>query len=219
MNRVVLVGGRGWDCNQFLLKDPKSNAFDMVDAGHGQDFEQVLTEISAVIDPRRVRSIAITHEHLDHVNGLPAWQSLGAEIVTSPACADKLRRGHDPTSEMFGTSIPTLDVDREVGDGDTLNLGGRDHQVLLTPGHSPGSVCYWEPHDATLFAGDTLFAGGGIGRFDFPDGNVAQLHESILRLEKLPVRVLHSGHGPSEEGDAATRSVKGSVAHVTACLD
>lgn len=218
MTRIVQVGGRGWDCNQFLLKDSKSNRFDLVDAGHGQDFQRVLDDVASVMDPKRVRSIAITHEHLDHVNGLPKWQQLGATIITSPACADKLRAGHDPTSAMFGLDIPRLDVDEEVSDGDHVRLGDRDHACLLTPGHSPGSVCYWDDRHGTLFAGDTLFAQGGIGRFDFPDGDVRQLAESILRLERLPVRTLHCGHGPSEEGDGAARSVQGSVAHVQQCL-
>jgi glyoxylase-like metal-dependent hydrolase (beta-lactamase superfamily II) len=154
---------------------------------------------------------------LDHVNGIPRWQALGAKVVTSPACADKLAVGHDPTSAAFGVDIPTLDVDEVVEDGDTVVLAGRDHAVLLTPGHSPGSACYWNARDGVLFAGDTLFADGGIGRFDFPDGNVRQLAESILRLERLPVRMLHCGHGASPEGNEAERSVKGSVAHVLAC--
>lgn len=215
---IVLVGGRGWDCNSFLLKDPKANAFDMVDAGNGVDFQSMLAEVAAVINPKRVRTVAITHEHLDHVNGLPAWQQLGAKIATSPACAQKLRVGHDPTSEMFGSSIPTLDVDVELEDAGRIQLGDASYETLLTPGHSPGSMCFWEPSEAVLFAGDTLFAEGGIGRFDFPDGDLALLHESILRLEKLPTRVLHSGHGPSSVGDEAARSIKGSAAHVTQCV-
>ena len=215
---LAKVGGRGMDCNQFFLKDPKTNRFDMVDAGLGTDFDRVLDEVARHIDPTRVRSIAITHEHLDHVNGLPRWQRLGARVIASPACADKLRAGHDPTSAMFGHDIPTLDVDDEVQDGDDVTLGGRSHKVLLTPGHSPGSCCYWDADGGVLFSGDTVFAQGGIGRFDFPDGDVRILAESVLRLERLPVRVLHAGHGPSVEGDDAPRSLRGSAAHVQSCL-
>ena len=217
--KAIQIGGRGMDCNQFLLKDSKSNAFDLVDAGLGQDFPHVLHQVAAVTDPHRVRTIAITHEHLDHVNGIPQWQELGARIAASPACADKLLAGHDPTSAMFGHDIPTLEVDQVVQDGDHVQLGERAHAVLLTPGHSPGSCCYWDDHEGTLFSGDTLFAQGGIGRFDFPDGDLGLLAKSILRLEQLPVRHLHCGHGPSVAGDAAARSVHGSVRHVQACVD
>ncbi len=208
----------GWDCNQFLLKDPKSNAFDVVDAGHGLDFESVLRAVTRIIDPKRVRTVALTHEHLDHSNGSLRWQSLGARIVATPRCADKLRRGRDPTSEMFGARIHQVKEVADVKDGDTLRLGGNDYQVLETPGHCPGAGCYWHEASGTLFSGDTLFADGGIGRFDFPDGDLRTEAETILRLSKLPVRVLHCGHGPSLDGDAAARSVAASLRHVQSCL-
>ena len=213
--QIVQVGGRGWDCNQYLVKDPKSNAFDMVDAGHGGDFDRVLANVAAVVDPKRVRTVVLTHEHLDHVNGLPKWRQVGARLVAPRRVADKLRAGRDPTSEMFGGRIVTLDPDDIVADGDHVHLGDRDFAVLETPGHSPGSSCYWDEHSGTLFSGDTLFAEGGIGRFDFPDSSLPALYESVLRLAKLPVRVLHSGHGNSPQGDAAARSVKASVTHVS----
>lgn len=214
---VVRCGGRGWDCNQFLVKDPKANRFDMVDAGHGLDFDNVLREISAVIDPARIRNVVVTHEHLDHVNGLPRWQALGATLHASRAAAAKLHDGRDPTSERFGARIPAIEV-VPLDDGDRIQLGDASCDVLATPGHSPGSACYWDAPSGTLFSGDTLFAEGGIGRFDFPDGHLATEAQSILRLSRLPVRMLHCGHGDSVEGGAATRSVNGSLRHVQACI-
>lgn len=216
---VHALGGRGWDCNQFLVKDPKSNAYDVVDAGHGLDFDRVVEQIMAVTEPRRIRRVCVTHEHLDHVNGLPKYQALGAKVVASHGAALKLASGRDPTSEMFGGRIVQVAVDEVVGDGDRVELGGVSFEVLAVPGHSPGSACYWHEGSGTLFSGDTLFAEGGIGRFDFPDGVLAKEAESILRLSKLPVRALHCGHGPSVEGEAAARSIKGSLRHVQACLD
>jgi hydroxyacylglutathione hydrolase len=213
------LGGRGWDCNQFLVKDAKSNAFDMVDAGHGLDFDRVLEEVAAVIDPKRVRRVVVTHEHLDHVNGLPRWQQLGAKLAASGPAARKLREGRDPTSEMFGGRIHPVVVDDILTDGDTVRLGENEYSVLATPGHSPGSACYWHEASGVLFCGDTLFAQGGIGRFDFPDGELAVEAQSILRLSKLPVRVLHAGHGPSVEGEDAKRSVQASLRHVQSCLE
>lgn len=216
---IVNVGGRGWDCNQFLVKDPTTNAFDMVDAGHGLDWGHVLANVTRLTDPKRVRSVVATHEHLDHVNGLPRWRQLGARLVASRGVAAKLRAGHDPTSAKFGADIPRLDVDDVLADGDHVRLGARDFAVLETPGHSPGSTCYWDEGEGVLFCGDTLFAEGGIGRFDFPDGDLRTLHQTIARLGRLPVRALHCGHGPSLAGDAARRSVAASVHHVTLCLD
>ncbi|HEX2066735.1 MAG TPA: MBL fold metallo-hydrolase [Candidatus Thermoplasmatota archaeon] len=210
---ILRLGGRGMDCNQFLVKDPKANRFDMVDAGLGTDFHRVLGEVAAVLDPKRVRRVVLTHEHVDHCGGLPLWREMGAELVASRRAALKLHEGHDPTSEAFGARIPRLDVDTLVGEGDTVQLGERAYAVLETPGHAPGSACYWDEGGGVLFAGDMLFAEGGIGRFDFPDSDPRQILDSILRLGALPVRVLHSGHGPSLAGDAAARSVKASVRH------
>lgn len=216
--KILRLGGRGWDCNQFLVKDPTSNAYDMVDAGHGLDFQNVLREIAAITDPHRIRSVAVTHEHLDHVNGLPHYKQLGARIVASRRCAEKLIAGRDPTSERFGARIVQLQPDDIVGDGDTVQFGGVDFAVLETPGHAPGATCYWDEGSGTLFSGDTLFADGGIGRFDFPDGDLRVLDATIQRLGRLPVRVLHPGHGPSPEGEAAKRSVAASVRHVAQCV-
>ncbi len=214
---IVRLGGRGWDCNQFLVKDAKANRFDLVDAGHGLDFDNVLAEVARVIEPARIRNVVVTHEHLDHVNGLPKWKALGAKLHASRGAALKLRDGRDPTSERFGARIPQLDVD-ELLDGEHIQLGEHDFSVLATPGHSPGSACYWHAASGTLFSGDTLFADGGIGRFDFPDGHLATEAESILRLSRLPVRVLHCGHGESLEGEPAARSVAASLRHVQQCL-
>jgi hydroxyacylglutathione hydrolase len=215
--KVVRVGGRGWDCNQFLLKDPASNSYDLVDAGHGLDFERILGEVSAVVDPHRIATVAVTHEHLDHVNGLPKWRSLGAKVAASRGAAAKLAAGRDPTSELFGGRIPEVPVDRVLDDEEDLSLGGTPFRCLAVPGHSPGSMVYWHEPSGTLFSGDTLFAEGGIGRFDFPDGDLRLLEANVRRLGRLPVRALHCGHGPSVEGEAAGRSVAASVRHVEAC--
>jgi hydroxyacylglutathione hydrolase len=229
-SNIILVGGplvlpsanrqdAGWDCNQFLVKDPASNSYDLVDAGHGLDFERVLAKVAAVVDPKRIGTVVVTHEHLDHVNGLPKWQSLGAKVAASPGAAAKLAVGRDPTSERFGGRIPTLTVDRVLDDGETIDLGGLPFQVLAVPGHSPGSMCYWHEASGTLFSGDTLFAEGGIGRFDFPDGDLRLLDANVKRLGALPVRALHCGHGPSVEGEDARRSIAASVRHVQMCVD
>lgn len=217
--RIIKVGGRGWDCNQFLVKHADGNRYDLVDAGHGLDFERVLAEVAAAVEPRRIGTVAVTHEHLDHVNGIPTWQSLGAKVAASRGASEKLAAGRDPTSEQFGGRIPTVTVDRVLDDGEDLDLGGLPFRTLAVPGHSPGSMCYWHEASGTLFSGDTLFAEGGIGRFDFPDGDLRLMDSNIKRLGALPVRTLHCGHGPSVEGEAAKRSVAASVRHVQMCVD
>ena len=79
-------------------------------------------------------------------------------------------------------------------DGDELRVGGVTLRVLETPGHTPGSVCFYM--EGTVFTGDTLFK-GSIGRFDLDGGNGPQLLESIgSRLLTLPHETaVMPGHG------------------------
>ena len=75
-----------------------------------------------------------------------------------------------------------------------VKIGDSSLQVILTPGHSPGSIClYWSEKKA-LFTGDVIF-NQSIGRTDLPGGSGKLLKESITRLAELDVEVLCPGHG------------------------
>lgn len=82
----------------------------------------------------------------------------------------------------------------------TVKVGGLRFQVIETPGHTVGGVCYYEPDEKVLFSGDTLFA-GAIGRTDHPGGDYDQLIRNIL--EKLMVLdgsvTVIPGHGPCSD--------------------
>ena len=99
--------------------------------------------------------------------------------------------------ERFGLDpIPKPDVNKFVNNGDKISLGNKIIDVIHTPGHSPGCVCYLI--DNIVFVGDTLFA-GSIGRSDLPGGS----HETLINSIKeklLPLgdsTVVYPGHGPS----------------------
>jgi glyoxylase-like metal-dependent hydrolase (beta-lactamase superfamily II) len=83
-------------------------------------------------------------------------------------------------------------------DGDELAVGTLRFQVLHTPGHTPGHVCFYEAQAGVLLDGDVLFH-QGIGRADLPGGDWEQLLDSIERvLFALPdSTVVYSGHGPA----------------------
>jgi glyoxylase-like metal-dependent hydrolase (beta-lactamase superfamily II) len=86
----------------------------------------------------------------------------------------------------------------ELHAGDELAIGNLCLEVLHTPGHSPGHVCFYERGEGVLFDGDVLFY-RGIGRSDLYGGDQAQLFDSIHRvLLALPDEtVVYSGHGPA----------------------
>jgi len=74
-----------------------------------------------------------------------------------------------------------------------VTVGGHILEVIYTPGHSPGSICLYEPESKSLFSGDTIFSDGGIGRTDFPGGSMEELVESIRRID-MDVLDLYPGH-------------------------
>ena len=99
----------------------------------------------------------------------------------------------------FGMETPeTAPPDVDGRDGLTLGVDGLTGTLLHTPGHTPGSLCFYLPSDRLLLAGDTLFA-GSVGRTDLPGGDMATLLRSIHgKLMVLPdqTRVI-PGHGPA----------------------
>jgi glyoxylase-like metal-dependent hydrolase (beta-lactamase superfamily II) len=90
-----------------------------------------------------------------------------------------------------------VEIDRSIGQGDTVQAGSLTANVIHTPGHTEGSVCLYFPAEKKLVAGDTLFA-GSIGRTDLPGGSMQKiinsLHEKVLALPDETLVV--PGHGP-----------------------
>jgi glyoxylase-like metal-dependent hydrolase (beta-lactamase superfamily II) len=155
-----------------------------------------------------VRSIIHTHAHLDHIYCThDVKQAHGGEI-----CLHRddsfLYDGFDAQCAMFGLPTrPVSPVDRFVDHGDQVAFGRRGLEVIHTPGHTPGSLCF-EVTDGSrtiVFAGDTLFR-RSVGRTDLAGGDARVLQRSIR--ERLYTRDLDAmvvpGHGPSTTlGDEA----------------
>lgn len=89
-------------------------------------------------------------------------------------------------------------VQRLLWDGDIIDLGDRQFQVIHTPGHSPGGIALWEAATGILFSGDIVYDGALIeGTSDLERW---QYIASMERLLRLPVRIVHGGHFPSYSG-------------------
>ncbi len=146
-----------------------------------------------------LRHLLLTHAHIDHVFGCAFFaERYGMPWQMHRADALLLRRAQEQAL-FFGVPLDPPPVPEAfLDEGDTVGLGGAAWEVLHTPGHSPGSLCFYDAANGFVLAGDVLFQ-GSIGRTDLPGGSLPVLMRSIFqKLVPLgdAVRV-YPGHGPA----------------------
>lgn len=167
----------------------------LIDSGSGRDPE-LCDRIEGVLDGYSLSGILLTHCHADHAAG-------ALEISEHFSCSVYVGRFDAPHLEsadavvcgrMLGIHArPTPCI--PVSEGDVFDLGdGETLQVMETPGHTRGGVCYYSPGSGILFSGDTLFA-QGFGRTDLPTGAYNELISSLRRLSIVNISTIYPGHG------------------------
>jgi len=156
--------------------------------------------VRAMLEAEGKRPVAVlaTHGHFDHIGA--AAEFCGDDLPFYIHQADAMALT-DPGAWGAGFATPPVPVKdvRTVAEGEEVAFAGFRIEVLHTPGHTPGSVCFVlkTPHGPVAFAGDTLFR-RGIGRTDLWGGDQAAIVRSIKdRLYALDeaTRVV-TGHGP-----------------------
>jgi glyoxylase-like metal-dependent hydrolase (beta-lactamase superfamily II) len=181
----------------------------LVDSGMGV---VSLRERVPLVTERPLEAVA-SHTHFDHIGchhefACRACHAAEAHLLRAPTRANTLAEAY-VTDEIFTRlpplpyssrhyAVPAAPATRLLWDGDVIDLGDRQFEVIHTPGHSPGGIALWERRSGILFSGDIVYDGELI------EGTSAQeqtqYRAAMDRLLQLPVRVVHAGHFPSYSG-------------------
>ena len=187
MERLTIqVGGFEVNCS-ILSENGKAWIVDP-----GQDGARIVK----ILAERKLTPAAIllTHAHFDHIGAIPALQAAFPVLPVYVSAADREVLCH-PLNQL-PPEYPPLKGVKDIKNAKDLQAEqGLNVEVIETPGHTPGGVCYHFKSEKLLLAGDTLFA-GSVGRTDLPGGDMATLMASLQKLTALPdATVVVPGHG------------------------
>ena len=183
------------NCNAIFIDGPVPA---LIDPGHKNLIGHVAEGMAN--DGKRIQSVKLilcTHGHPDHMEAADIFD---AEVMRAIGKEeyDHLYKGGKELYLMTGCAMPKRPFSFLLKEG-AINIGDKTFQVLLTPGHSPGSICiYWE-EKKLLISGDTVFY-MGVGRTDLPGGDIDALAKSIEKLSSLDIEYLVPGHGEIVKG-------------------
>lgn len=142
-----------------------------------------------------LKKILLTHSHWDHIADIKSFKDsyhipVYIHVLDEP---NLLEPGCDGLPSLV--VLTPIKPDHYLEEGKDIPLGNSKVQVIHTPGHSPGSVCFYVADGGLLFSGDTLFK-GTIGNLSFPTSNPPDMWPSLEKLSKLPAETkILSGHG------------------------
>lgn len=194
IKKTLVVGPL--QCNCTILACEKTKEAVLIDPG--DEAQKLIKEIDA--SGFKVKYLLHTHAHFDHIGAT----KLLKVHTQAPICLHKgdeaIYRMLPLQGKMFGMDFEEPSpIDRFLEHEEELSFGEHKLQIIHTPGHSPGGICFkLKSDDESVFSGDTLFQ-GSIGRTDLWGGNFDELIQSIReRLLTLNDDIsVFPGHGPS----------------------
>ena len=188
----------------------------LIDTGMPWSARQIFKYIQSIgRHPTELGRVLITHKHPDHTSGAPGIiRCSNARIMAHRADANRNRQDTAALSYMgifgsFDLPLPFLkstSVNCLLEESETIPVAGGIN-VLHTPGHTRGSVCYLLEREGLLFSGDTIFSEyGRVSRsMPFPGSDTAQYRQSLERLAEMDFDILCGGHGSPLLGNASIK--------------
>ncbi|MFJ6028030.1 MBL fold metallo-hydrolase [Pseudarthrobacter sp. NPDC092424] len=174
------LDGGTWDVDNNVWIVGNDEECVIIDSPH--DAAAIINQVKG----RKVLAILQTHAHNDHIGAArEVADAVGAPIYLNPE-----------DLVLWEQVYPDARPDRELANGDVFEVAGVTLRAIHTPGHSPGSTCFYLESEGTVFTGDTLFNGGpgatGRSYSDYPT-IVASIREKLLTLPAGTV--VRTGHG------------------------
>ncbi len=209
--------------NLVYLIDAGPDGLILIDPGMTATVPSVLKNIEALgFSPKNIKWVINTHAHFDHSMADAAFQKLGAKILIGRDDVPAVEKGTNITGNYFlpglAKDYPTVKVDWPVDDGEILKLGNKSITAIHTPGHTPGSTCYFLQIDGRniLFGGDTILFDYRLGANPAPYVDPAAYLASLKKLayyglypNKVRWDVLLPGHGTMVMNRAFADVLKG----------
>lgn len=177
-----------WDeTKECIILDPGNN-----NASENKKLSDFITEKQLIL-----KRLILTHAHVDHINGNKyVFDTYGLLPEVHKDDVYFIEK-HLATATMYGISVEQSPMPKAfINEGDIIKFGNSTLNTLHTPGHSPGSISFYNLEDKFIIGGDVLFY-GSIGRTDLPMGN----HETLIKSIKEKLMPLgddmkvYSGHG------------------------
>jgi len=180
------------ETNAYVISCPKTGEAGIVDPAPNS-----ASAIVNYVKEHRLKPtlIFLTHSHWDHIGDVAQLK----EIFQIPVWIHALDAPNlqQPGTDGLPTWLPIEGVvpDQCIDDGSLVKIGSIQFEVIHTPGHTPGGVCFYSKEEGVLLSGDTLFK-GSMGNVSFPSANPEHMSHSLAKLAKLPPETtVYPGHG------------------------
>ncbi len=183
--------------NTYVLYD-ETNECIIIDPGCYTPLEQA--ELSTFIENNNLKPVRLilTHCHIDHILGCRYITERYNLISETNKIEIPIFENAERAAAIFGIRLEKPPAPGKfIDEKDVIKFGESSLQILFTPGHSPGSLCFYNKEQKFVIGGDVLFH-GSIGRTDLPGGNfdtlISSIHEKLFPLGDGVT--VYPGHGP-----------------------